>query len=142
VYKSEASSAGRPVVSAPHLESVPPISCLAPGCCIHPTLCSKNDSPLCDFWPPLLRDPDDGPGTNGRLALRRSAFAVGGQVSTEWSRCPGSMARRARESVASLRRSSAGWMPTRIGRLSAGVGRRRPVTFRKASLMAGSIRRV
>ena len=36
----------------------------------------------------------------------------------EWSRCPGSMARRARDSVAPLRRSSAGWIPARIGRLS------------------------
>ena len=39
---------------------------------------------------------------------------------------------------APLRRSSAGWMPARVGRLSAGVGRRHPVTIRKASLMAGS----
>ena len=45
-------------------------------------------------------------------------------------------------SVASLRRSSAGWMPARIGRLSAGVARRHPVTIRKASLMVGSIKRV
>ena len=48
-----------------------------------------------------------------------------------------SMARRARDSVAPLRRSSAGWMPARIGRLFAGVGRRHPVTIRKASLVAG-----
>ena len=48
----------------------------------------------------------------------------------------GSMARRARYSVAPLRRSSAGRMPA-----SAGVGRRHPVTIRKASLMPGSIRR-
>ena len=33
-------------------------------------------------------------------------------------------------------------MSARIGRLSAGVGRRHPVTIRKASLMAGSMRRV
>ena len=32
-------------------------------------------------------------------------------------------------------------MPARVGRLSAGVGCRRPVTIRKASLMAGSMRR-
>jgi len=31
-------------------------------------------------------------------------------------------------------------MPARIGRLSAGVGRRHPVTIRKASLMAGLVR--
>ena len=46
------------------------------------------------------------------------------------------------ESVAPLRRGSAGWMLARIGRLSAGSGRRHPVTIRKASLMAESIRRV
>ena len=40
----------------------PPISCLAPGCCIHPILCLK-------MWPthvvfgPLLRNPGDGPVT-------------------------------------------------------------------------------
>ena len=63
-------------------------------------------------------------GTNGCLDLRRCAFALDGRVSTVWSRCPGSMARRSRYSVASLRRSSAGWMPARIGRLSPGVRRR------------------
>jgi len=57
-------------------------------------------------------------------------------VSAEWSRCPGSTARRARDSVAPLRRSSAGWMPARTGRLSVGGGRRYPVTIRKASLTA------
>ena len=64
------------------------------------------------------------------------------RVSAEWSRCPGSMARRPRDSVAPLRRSSASWIHERIGRLSAGVGRRHPVTIRKASLMVGSIRQV
>ena len=55
-------------------------------------------------------------------------FALGGRVSVECSRCPGSMAWHARDSVAPLRRSSAGWMPARIGRLSVGVGCRHPVT--------------
>jgi len=81
-------------------------------------------------------------GANRFLDLRRRAFALGGQASAEWSRHPGSMERRARVSVAPLRRISVGWMPARIGRLSAGVRRRHPVTIRKASLMAGSIRRV
>jgi len=60
----------------------------------------------------------------------------------EWSRCPGSMARRARDSVAPLRRRSASWMPAKIGRLSAGVGRRHPVTISKVSFMVGLMRRV
>ena len=81
-------------------------------------------------------------GTNGCLDLRRRAFALGGELSAMWSRCPGSIARRARNNLAPLRRGSAGWMPTRIGSLSAGVGHRRPVTIRKASLMAGSMRQV
>jgi len=59
-------------------------------------------------------------GTNGCLDLRRRASAFDGRVSAEWSRCPGSMAWRAGDSVAPLRRSSAGWMPARIGKLSAG----------------------
>jgi len=41
-------------------------------------------------------------GTNGCLDLRYRAFPLGGQVSAECSIYPGSMARRARDSVASL----------------------------------------
>jgi len=81
-------------------------------------------------------------GTNGCLDFRRRAFALDGRVSAKWSRCPGSMARRARDSVAPLRWSSACWIPARVGRLYAGVVRRHPVTIRKASLMTGSMRRV
>ena len=76
-------------------------------------------------------------GTNGCLAFRRRAFAVDEQVSAKWSRCPESMAWRARDSVAPMRRSSAGWMPARIGRLFIGVGRSHPVTICKALLKAG-----
>ena len=46
---------------------------------------------------------------------------------------------RARDNVAPLQRSSAGWMPATTGRLSAGVGRRHTVTISKVSLMAGLI---
>ena len=81
-------------------------------------------------------------GINGCLDLRCRPFPLDGRVSAEWSRCPGSMARRAKDSVAPLRRSSAGWMLARIERLSAGVGHKHPVTFDKASLMSGSMRRV
>ena len=78
--------------------------------------------------------------TNGYLDLRRRATALDGRVSAELSRCPGSMARRPRDSVFTLRRSSAGWIPARIGTLSAGIGCRHPVTICKASLMVGSMR--
>jgi len=73
-------------------------------------------------------------GTNGCLDLRCCAFALDGRVSAEWSRCPGSMARHASNNVALLQHSSAWWMSARIGRLSAGVGRRNPVTILRASL--------
>jgi len=73
-------------------------------------------------------------GTNWCLDFRRRAFALGEQVSAEWSRSRSSMVRRARDSLAPLRRSSAVWMPARMGRLSAGGGRRHPITIRKASL--------
>ena len=46
----------------------------------------------------------------------------------------------AKESVASSRRSSAGWMLESIRRLSIGVGRRRPVS--KASYKTPSITQV
>jgi len=39
-------------------------------------------------------------GKNGCLDLRRRATAFDGRVSAEWSRCPGSMARRPSDSVA------------------------------------------
>ena len=52
------------------------------------------------------------------------------------------MARRSRDSAVPYRRDSAGWVPARIGSMSAGVGRRYPVTIRKASLMLRSMRRV
>ena len=80
--------------------------------------------------------------TNGCPDLRRRASVLDGRISAEWSRCLGSMARRARDSVSPLRRSSAGLMLVRIASLSAGVGRRHPATIRKVSLMAGSMRRV
>jgi len=38
--------------------------------------------------------------TNGCLDLRRRASTLDRRVSVEWSRCPGSVARRARDSVA------------------------------------------
>jgi len=47
-----------------------------------------------------------------------------------------------RDSVVPLRRSSVGWTPSRMGRLTVGFGRRHPVTIRKASLMIRSMWRV
>jgi len=80
--------------------------------------------------------------THGCLDLRCCAFLLDGQVSAEWSGCQGFMGRRARDSVAPLRRSSVGWMPARIGRLSACEGHRNPVTVHKASFLAESMRQV
>jgi len=71
-------------------------------------------------------------GTNGCLGLRCRAFPP---------RYQSFMGRRARNSVAPLRRSPAGWVLARMGRLPVGVGRRHPVTVRKASLGAWSMRR-
>jgi len=79
-------------------------------------------------------------GTNVSHDLRHCASLLDPWVGAEWSRCSGSMARRDRHSVAPLRRSSADWMPARIGRLSAGVARRHPYTIRKALLMGVLIR--
>jgi len=81
-------------------------------------------------------------GTNACLDSRRRAFALDGRVSADWSRCPDSIARRARDSVAPSRRSSAGWMPARVVRLSTDVGRRHAVTVGKASLIVVSMRLV
>jgi len=39
-------------------------------------------------------------GTNGFLDLRHHAFTLGGRVRGQWSRCPGSMAQHARDSIA------------------------------------------
>ena len=78
---------------------------------------------------------------NRCLYLRCRAFPVDGQVSAGRSRCQGSTGRRAGDNVAPLQRSSSDWVPSKIERLSASVGRRHPVTDRKVSLLAGSISR-
>jgi len=77
--------------------------------------------------------------TNKCLDLKRRAFPLGEPVRAEWNRCPSSMARCNRDSVAPLRRNSASWIPARIGRLSTGLGRKHPVTIRKSSLMADEL---
>jgi len=41
-------------------------------------------------------------GANGCLDLRRREFPLCGQVSVEWSRCPGSKTRHAKDKVAPL----------------------------------------
>ena len=82
-------------------------------------------------------------GTNGRLDFSLSLLAAHGSVTCPCRMWPGSKELQlAKESVAPWRRSSAGWMPERTGRLSVGMGRRHPVTMRKASLRTPSIRRV
>ena len=53
------------------------------------------------------------------VSIWGAAFAIDGRVSAEWSRSPDSVARRARDSVAPLRRSSAGGCLRGFWRLSA-----------------------
>ena len=78
-------------------------------------------------------------GTNGRLDLSRVRRLFESTKSLVWSRWLGSSARRDKDRVACSRRNSAGWMPASMGRLSVGVGRKHPVTIRKALLMTTSI---
>ena len=59
--------------------------------------------------------------TTGCLDLGCRALPIDGRVRAEWSRNPGSMARRARNNVAPSRRWSTSWMSARIGKLSAGA---------------------
>jgi len=109
----------------------------------------------CPNTPPSISDPPTALHVcccqnNSWVCVRRAQMSrfeppctrTGGRVSAEWSKCPGSIARRARESVTPLRRSTAGWMSARKGRWSAGIGRRHPVTISKSSLTAGSMKRV
>ena len=100
--------------------------------------------PLCRTYVVVVRKTDESLCGQYKWVsqLRGHASALDGRVSAEWIRCPRSTARRVRDSVVPLRRSSVGGIPSKIGRLSADVGRRHPVTIRKASLMAGSMKRV
>ena len=72
---------------------------------VHPLCIPLVIHPLCLLLSDKLRN--CVAGTNECLDLRRRVSALDRQVSPEWSRCPDSMARRAKESVAPLRRSSA-----------------------------------
>ena len=97
-----------------------------PLCCTYVVVVRKTDELLCSGYKWVSRCELPSSCTHGLLGV-------------EWSRCPGFMARRPRGSVVPLRQSSAGWMPARNGRLSAGVGFRHPLRIHKASLMVGSI---
>ena len=82
-------------------------------------------------------------GTNGRLDFSLSLLASCGSVSWPSRMWPGpKKLPLAKESVAFWRRSSAGWMPEKTGKLFVGVERRHPVTMRKASLRTLPMRRV
>jgi len=88
--------------------------------------------PMCRTYVVVVRWTDELLcGKHKRVSqFKTPSICAGRPVSTEWSRCPGSMAWCDIDSVAPLQRNSAGRMPARIGRLSAGVGRRHPVTIR------------
>ena len=82
-------------------------------------------------------------GANWCLDFCLSLLAACGSVTWPCRMWPGSKKLRlAKESVAYWRRSSAGWMPEKTGRLSVGVIRRHPVAMHKASLRTLSMKRV
>ena len=82
-------------------------------------------------------------GANGCLDFSLSFLTDCGSFSWPCRMWPESKELRlAKESVAPWRRSSAGWMPESSERLSVGVGRRHPVTIRKALLRTLSMKRV
>ena len=73
-------------------------------------------------------------GTNGRLDLSLPRCVSCCPTNCLCSRWSGSwMARFAKKSIASNRRSSAGWMPARTCKFSVTMGLKHPVTMRKAS---------
>ena len=80
-------------------------------------------------------------GTNGCRDLSGCWVPLKERVSLGWSRYWSSKARRASARVTPSRRSPAGYMPAKTGKLSVVVGRRHPVKMRKASMMVESIRR-
>jgi len=88
---------------------------------------SAQSAPLLLFSSDELMSCPASTCTIGCLDLRYRAFPPCELMRARWSRFPGPMAWRAGESVALLRRNPAGWISARIGRLSAGVGRRHPV---------------
>ena len=82
-------------------------------------------------------------GANRCLAFSLSLLVACNSVSWPCRMWPRSKELQlTKESVAPWRRSSSGWMRVRTGRLSVGVGRKHPVTMRKASLRTLSMRRV
>ena len=83
------------------------------------------------------------PGTNGCLNLSLSWRASENTLKRPYKIRSGSAnPRQAKESVASSRRSSTGWMPESMGKWSVGMKRRHPVTMCKASFKTLSMRRV
>ena len=82
-------------------------------------------------------------GTNGRLDLSLTWRVSEDLLKRPYKIWSGSRdSRWAKESVTPSRRSSASWMSESTGRWSVGVGRRHPVTMRKASFKTLSMRRV
>ena len=81
-------------------------------------------------------------GTKGCLDLSSPCSLQGGDKNLLLSMCSGSCARRARDSMTRLRRSSVGKISAKTNKLSIGVRRRHPVTMRKASLIGLLMSRV
>jgi len=100
---------------------------------------AKNPTPPKNLW---FRNPGGRCKWVSCFDLRCCAFLSDGQMSTRWSRCPGSMSCHDRDIVAPLWQSSAGWMPTKMSRLSAGVEQMHPMIVCEVLLMTRSIKQV
>jgi len=61
---------GRRQRGVPHLKYVPPVLCLAPGCCIYPIFYLKSMPPLC-LLASLLRIPGDGSDRRTEIRWRQ-----------------------------------------------------------------------
>jgi len=62
-HRVVASGRGQWCPAPPFEIGAPPCHVWPTGSCIHPTLYLKNVAPLSGFWPPLLLNPGDGPGS-------------------------------------------------------------------------------
>ena len=89
------------------------------GCWCRWWKCEVLQADTCPTTPHTIGDPLSAPHVCYYCLLKLLVVVQRGQMGvsiwdTEWSRCPYSLTQHARDSVAPLRRSSAGWMSVRM----------------------------